>query len=220
MCQGGRAQGREIRVTAVRDFHKTQLGWGGKLRMSRAVTMLGTAWRPLSIMTIAGKESQETSPVPGLLAGSSSRPSTLCCDLGQPEHLWRSPRQERPGLLESPSGASKPFTTFHVEVAPPQRMNTCSSACRARHRDIGQCRVGPVGSSLLPLPVLLHDSAWWLPPEPVTPACLAEARSAPRYPLPSKELSWGTAWGDGGIFPHIHILPPSSTPVWLAFEER
>lgn len=111
-------------------------------------------WTPLSVITRAGEESREASQVLGLLAGSSSRPLALCCDLGQPEHLWRGPRQERPGLLESPFGASRPFTTFHIEVAPPQRMNTCSSACWASRGDIGQYRVGVVWSSLLPLTIL------------------------------------------------------------------
>lgn len=107
----------------------TRHSLGGRPRMSRSRSRNGAgeqstegrsgAGRLLPVTTGAGEESWEASQVLGLLAGSSGRPLALCCDLGQPEHLWRGPRQERPGLLESPSGACRPFTTFHAEVAPP-----------------------------------------------------------------------------------------------------
>lgn len=38
--------------------------------------------------------------------------------------IWRGSRQERPGLLESPTGACRAFTIFHLEMAPPPGMST------------------------------------------------------------------------------------------------
>lgn len=60
-------------------------------------------------------------------AGSSSRPIAFCPDLGQPVHLWRGPDRKGQVSWKAPVG----LIPFHLKVAPPQRMNTCSWACWA-----------------------------------------------------------------------------------------